>query len=88
MQRCSSNCRNTLSSTSAKDLNEKYHLYEEHSVQEYWVIYPGENVLEIYDLHEENKHISRGKFVRENVATSRAIRGLKINLKDVFEIQH
>jgi len=69
-------------------LNEKSHLYEEHSVQEYWVIYSGKNVLEIIYLHEENKHISRGKFVRENVATSRAITGLKINLKDIFEIQH
>ena len=41
-------------STASKDLNEKYQLYEEHGVKEYWVVYPGEAVLEIYELQEES----------------------------------
>ena len=36
-------------STASKDLNEKYQLYEEHGVKEYWVVYQGEAVLEIYE---------------------------------------
>jgi len=75
-------------SSSAKDLNDKYHLYEEHGIQEYWVVYPGENVLEIYDLHEESKFVSRGKFVRGNIVISKVIKGLSINLEDVFEVGH
>ncbi|MEQ8241595.1 MAG: Uma2 family endonuclease [Cyclobacteriaceae bacterium] len=74
-------------SSSAKDLNEKYHLYEEHGVQEYWVVYPGENVLEIYDLNEESKYVSRGKFVRENIVISKVITGLRVKLEDVFEVK-
>ncbi|MEQ9307592.1 MAG: Uma2 family endonuclease [Marinoscillum sp.] len=71
-------------STASKDLNEKYQLYEEHGVQEYWVVYPGECVLEIYDL-QHGKYVSRGKFVRENTVESKVLRGLKIELSEVFE---
>ncbi|MEQ9307593.1 MAG: Uma2 family endonuclease [Marinoscillum sp.] len=71
-------------STASKDLNEKYQLYEEHGVQEYWVVYPGECVLEIYDL-QHGKYISRGKFVREDVVESKVLEGMQIKLLDVFE---
>ncbi|HAA12594.1 MAG TPA: hypothetical protein DCE41_13220 [Cytophagales bacterium] len=37
-------------STSHKDLNEKYDLYEEAEVKEYWVVFPGENVVQVYTL--------------------------------------
>ncbi|VXD16168.1 Uma2 family endonuclease [Marinoscillum sp. 108] len=70
--------------TASKDLNEKYRLYEEHGVKEYWVVYPGENVLEIYELID-GKYISRGKFVREDQVRSNVLKGLVLNLEDVFE---
>lgn len=72
-------------STASRDLNEKFNLYEEHGVKEYWIVYPGESVLEIYDLDENGKYISRGKFVRENTISSKALIGLEIKLEEVFE---
>ncbi len=71
-------------STASKDLNEKYRLYEEFGVQEYWVVYPGENVLEIYDL-TDGLYVLRGKFLREDVVTSKVLKGLEIKLDEVFE---
>ena len=71
-------------STASKDLNEKYRLYEEFGVQEYWVVYPGENVLEIYDL-TDGVYVLRGKFLREDVVTSKVLKGLEIKLDEVFE---
>ena len=71
-------------STASKDLNEKYELYEEHGVKEYWVVYPGEAVLEIYEL-QGGKYISKGKFVKEDVVTSKVLPGLKLDLSEVFE---
>ena len=71
-------------STASKDLNEKYQLYEEHGVQEYWVVYPGEAVLEIYEL-QNGKYVSKGKFVKEDVVTSKVLPGLEIKLSEVFE---
>ncbi|WP_421870963.1 Uma2 family endonuclease [Marinoscillum sp.] len=71
-------------STASKDLNEKYQLYEEHDVKEYWVVYPGEAVLEIYEL-QNGKYVSQGKFVKEDVVTSKILPGLKLDLSEVFE---
>ena len=71
-------------STASKDLNEKYQLYEEHGVKEYWVVYPGEAVLEIYEL-QEGKYVSIGKFVKEDIVTSKVLPGLEIKLLEVFE---
>ncbi|WP_421870965.1 Uma2 family endonuclease [Marinoscillum sp.] len=71
-------------STASKDLNEKYQLYEEHGVKEYWVVYPGEAVLEIYEL-QNGKYVSKGKFVKEDVVTSKVLPGLKLDLSEVFE---
>ena len=70
-------------STASKDLNEKYQLYEEHGVKEYWVVYPGEAVLEIYEL-QEGKYVSKGKFVKDDVVTSSVLVGLELNLQEVF----
>ena len=71
-------------STASKDINEKYHLYEEHGVKEYWVVYPGEAVLEIYEL-QDGTYVSNGKFVREDVVASKVLPGLKLDLSEVFE---
>ncbi len=70
-------------STASKDLNEKYQLYEEHGVKEYWVVYPGEAVLEIHEL-QEGKYVSTGKFVKEDVVTSVVLVGLELDLQEVF----
>jgi Uma2 family endonuclease len=37
-------------STASKDLKQKYELYEEYGVKEYWVVYPAEKVITIYTL--------------------------------------
>ncbi len=71
-------------STASKDLNEKYQLYEEHGVKEYWVVYPGEAVLEIYEL-QGTQYVSKGKFVKEDEVTSNVLMGLKLDLSEVFE---
>ncbi len=71
-------------STASKDLNEKYQLYEEHGVKEYWVVYPGEAVLEIYEL-KGGKYVSKGKFVKEDKVTSKVLPGFTMYLAEVFE---
>lgn len=39
-------------STAKKDLNEKYNLYEENGVREYWVVLPEANVINQYVLQD------------------------------------
>jgi Uma2 family endonuclease len=71
-------------STASKDLHEKFDVYEENGVKEYWLVYPGENILEIFDL-VDGKYVSRGKFVRQDAISSRVLSGLMINLEDIFD---
>ncbi|MGB0430765.1 MAG: Uma2 family endonuclease [Bacteroidia bacterium] len=37
-------------STAKKDLNDKFKVYEEFGVKEYWVVFPGEKAINIYTL--------------------------------------
>lgn len=71
--------------TASKDLKDKFELYEEHGVKEYWVVYPGENVMEIFELDNSETYITKGKFVREDTVRSNLLKGLEIRLQDVFD---
>jgi len=39
-------------STSKKDLNDKYSIYEETGVTEYWIVMPNERLVEVFHLQE------------------------------------
>lgn len=40
--------------TAKKDFNEKYNLYEEAGVREYWIIQPKEKAVNVYVLEDDN----------------------------------
>lgn len=71
-------------STSAKDLNEKYHLYEEAGVTEYWVIGPGERFVECFVL-ENGIYKKSGVYGEGSVVPVHTIPGLEMNATDIFE---
>jgi Uma2 family endonuclease len=45
-------------STSQKDLNEKFQLYEKHGVREYWVVDPGNRSILVYHLAPDGRYDS------------------------------
>jgi len=51
-------------STSKKDYNDKYNLYEEAGVREYWIVSPSEKFVSVYDLindkYELRNHYEEG----------------------------
>lgn len=71
--------------TAGKDLNEKFYLYEESGVKEYWVVYPGENVLEIFLANEEQKYVSTGRYTRKDKVSVHVLDGLEIDLSEIFD---
>lgn len=71
-------------STAKKDLENKFELYEESGVKEYWIVYPGESIIEPFEL-KNNTYISKGKFLSDSKITSTILSGLEIELKDIFE---
>ncbi len=71
-------------STSSKDLKDKFWLYQEHKVKEYWVVYPGENIIEIFILNEKNEFESTGKFLPGDTIKSKVLTGFNLKINEVF----
>ncbi|WP_339813839.1 Uma2 family endonuclease [uncultured Imperialibacter sp.] len=70
--------------TAAKDLKNKYSLYEESGVREYWVVYPGEEIIEIFALADSGKFELRNRFVGEDKIQSVVLVGFSLKVKDIF----
>jgi len=71
--------------TSSKDLKNKFSLYEEFGVKEYWVVYPNERVLEIFSLDENGKYSRPVKYTSGDTIPSTVLKGFSIGLNDLFE---
>ncbi len=67
-----------------KELQNKYEVYEESGVKEYWIIHPSEQTLLIYTL-EERKYIPSKLFTIGEVVSSKYIEGFSLDLEYVFK---
>ncbi|GHV65150.1 hypothetical protein FACS1894199_05110 [Bacteroidia bacterium] len=72
-------------STAKRDLNEKFNLYEEAGVREYWVVFPRDKSLTVFLMQEDGK-FSEGTTYEYDVKVPVFIfEGLTIDLKELFE---
>ncbi len=69
--------------SSQKDAREKYDLYEEAGVREYWMIHPNEKLVDVY-LLEEGKFAFQKKFVATDQINVSILSDFKIDLKEIF----
>ncbi len=71
--------------TSSKDLREKFDVYEEAGVKEYWVVHPQEQTLLVYTLNAKGKYEGILKpYIRTDCISPITLPGLTINLEEVF----
>jgi Uma2 family endonuclease len=74
-----------LMNTSSKDLREKFDVYEEAGIKEYWVVHPQEQTLLVYILDDSGKYQGvRKPFIRTDRVASRVLPDLVIDLALVF----
>lgn len=66
-----------------KELRNKYEVYEESGVREYWIIHPDEQTILIYTLKEGKYQPSR-LFTSGDIVESICISGFKLDLEEVF----
>ena len=66
-----------------KELQNKYEVYEESGVHEYWIIHPDEQTLLIYTL-TKGKYVPSKLFTTGDIVSSKIINGFTLNLEDVF----
>jgi Uma2 family endonuclease len=71
--------------TSSKDLREKFDVYEESGVREYWVVHPQEQTVLIYVLNQKGKYEGvLTPYVRTDQISPISLPELSINLAEVF----
>jgi Uma2 family endonuclease len=65
------------------DLKDKYELYQENGVGEYWIVYPNDAVLHQFVLRDD-KYVPHGVYTRPDTLTSFLFPGLSVPLGEVF----
>ncbi len=71
-------------STAAKDLREKFLLYESVGVKEYWIVDPANKTLTVYILDGNGKY-PRGKvYAGEDIVKVGIFEDLDIKMEDIF----
>ncbi|MFF5382810.1 Uma2 family endonuclease [Pedobacter suwonensis] len=67
------------------ELLNKYHVYEESGVKEYWVVSQGDKSILIYTLNEIGKFEPSKIFTLSEKITSTVLPGFELALDDVFD---
>lgn len=70
--------------TTKKDLQDKFDLYEESGVQEYWIIEPKNQTVEVFVLENEVYHRIT-TYVQDDIAPCNVLPDIEIDLKVLFE---
>ena len=75
--------------TSSKDLREKFDVYEEAGVKEYWVVHPQEQTILVYTLSANGKYQGMLKpYIRTDRVSSVTLPDLVIDFQEVFSIEN
>lgn len=67
-----------------RDLVEKKALYEKFGVKEYWIVFPDEEIIEIYLLNNGNKYELYQTAENGEEISSAVLKDLKVAIKDIF----
>jgi Uma2 family endonuclease len=72
-------------STSKRDMKEKFNLYQEHGVLEYWIVDPASQTIDRFSLDKDtDKYKQVEYFSRDDTITPTIFPELQINLTEVF----
>jgi Uma2 family endonuclease len=71
-------------STAKKDLNEKFNIYEEVGVKEYWVVFPDSKIVSVY-LLENDKFVLLDHFEKTDTVKVNVLPDLVLSMEDIFE---
>jgi Uma2 family endonuclease len=67
-----------------KEMKDKYALYQEAGVAEYWVVFPAEQVVQIYEL-TNGQYSAKAPLVNGDVITTPILEGFELEVDEIFE---
>ncbi|MCP1385526.1 Uma2 family endonuclease [Runella salmonicolor] len=68
-----------------KEMSDKFQVYEENGVTEYWLVEPNDNVIFVYVLNDEGKYIGLKPYTEDDILTSSVLPGLEVSVSRIFE---
>lgn len=68
-----------------RDLHEKYNLYEQCGVKEYWIVHPNDKSLSIFFLDKKGKYVVSKPLTYGDLVESQVLPGLKLDLNEIFQ---
>ncbi len=68
-----------------KEMKNKFEIYEEAGVPEYWVVHPIERTIHIYVLNAEGQYYGLKPLTDEDEAHSKVLPGLVVSMEKLFE---
>jgi Uma2 family endonuclease len=75
-----------ISKSSAKrDMKDKYNLYEESGVREYWIAFPEENAIYKFVLSDAGKYELEGMYVEGDIIKPHIFPDLEMEISKIFE---
>ena len=72
-------------STFKKDVTEKFALYEEYGVKEYWIVHPKDKAITVFLLQEDGKYNDGTLYEREGKVPVYIFNNYLIDLNNIFE---
>ena len=69
---------------SSREKKDKFDLYQENGVLEYWLVSPMEETVFVYDLNKAGRYLGRQPFVEGMQVESKVIKGFVIEVDDIF----
>lgn len=70
---------------SKKEMKDKFEVYEEAGVREYWIVQPTDKNVLVYTLNEQGAFVGHRPFIEDEIMHSFIFPELKINLLEVFK---
>ncbi len=67
-----------------RDRYEKFNLYEKHGIKEYWIVLPGEKVIEVWCL-KDGKYVLHSVAAEKGEVKSCVLKGFKIKVEEVLK---
>jgi len=71
-------------SNSKTDLKDKFEIYQEHGVAEYWIAFPNQKMIQKFVL-TEGKYQLEGMYVENEEISPNLFPDLKVDLTEIFE---
>jgi hypothetical protein len=69
---------------SRTEMRDKFELYQEAGVLEYWIVNPSEKMIQVFQLNEHGRYIGLPPVVEGDILTTPIVPNLEVDVTEIF----